>query len=304
MVNISNILSLYRFLSHPAPCDRRLILCLFILDIFLSPFLSYATGNYIELKPKQIKPGAAFMVRIRTDSNVRGEIRFNGSRYMLYREGDLLLSLIPSPIDMKPGTYPVSINLGKKEYTLSVRVIPYKFRTIELTLPESKVTLSPEDQKRVEREFILQRKIWEKFSARQWNGSFILPLDTEISTEFGVKRILNGKKISIHRGIDLKGKEGTPVRAINSGRAVLCRDLFYGGNTIIIDHGTGLYSIYMHLSGFNIKEGDTVKKGQIIGFVGKTGRVTGPHLHLSVKLNGMSINPLSLIDLIPEDQTI
>jgi murein DD-endopeptidase MepM/ murein hydrolase activator NlpD len=108
---------------------------------------------------------------------------------------------------------------------------------------------------------------------------------------------MNKKKTSVHRGTDFRGKTGTPVRALNSGTVVLSEDLFYGGNTLIIDHGMGLYSVYMHLSKFNTKKGEKVSKGDLVGFVGSSGRATGPHLHLSVKLNGISVNPESLFKL-------
>ena len=121
--------------------------------------------------------------------------------------------------------------------------------------------------------------------------------DTEISTEFGVKRIMNKKKTSVHRGMDFRGATGTPVKALNAGKVVLADDLFYGGNTLIIDHGMGLYSVYMHLSKINVAHGSRVGKGQLVGLVGSSGRATGPHLHLSVKLNGISVNPESLFKL-------
>ena len=97
--------------------------------------------------------------------------------------------------------------------------------------------------------------------------------------------------------MDFRGKTGAPVKAVNSGTVVLSQDLFYGGNTLVVDHGMGLYSVYMHMSGFNAKNGDKVLKEQVVGFVGSSGRATGPHLHLSVKLNGLSVNPESLFKL-------
>ena len=126
---------------------------------------------------------------------------------------------------------------------------------------------------------------------------FSHPTDTETSTLFGVKRIMNEVKTSVHRGMDFRGKTGTPVKAINSGTVVLTEDLFYGGNTLIVDHGMGLYSVYMHMSKFETKKGNQVSKGDVIGLIGSSGRVTGPHLHMSVKLNGISVNPESLFDL-------
>jgi murein DD-endopeptidase MepM/ murein hydrolase activator NlpD len=130
-----------------------------------------------------------------------------------------------------------------------------------------------------------------------WEGKFIAPLENEISTVFGTKRVMNEKWTSVHRGMDIRGKEGEQVRASNSGKVVLSEELFYGGNTLVLDHGQGIFSVYMHLSGFNVKSGDIVSKGDAIGLVGSSGRSTGPHLHFGVKVVGINVNPVSLMKL-------
>jgi murein DD-endopeptidase MepM/ murein hydrolase activator NlpD len=177
-------------------------------------------------------------------------------------------------------------------------VVKYKhFPVIKLTLPEASVFLSPEDMTRVEKDERLLRSIWSTESDRMWNEGFVLPLENELSTPFGTKRIINKKKISVHRGVDIKGKMGDEVKASNHGRVVLTEELFFGGNTVIIDHGTGIYSIYMHLSKFNVIPGDLVSKGDIIGFVGSSGRSSGPHLHFGLKVHGTNTNPVSFVKL-------
>jgi murein DD-endopeptidase MepM/ murein hydrolase activator NlpD len=130
-----------------------------------------------------------------------------------------------------------------------------------------------------------------------WKGKFIPPLSTSISSPFGVIRVINQGEDSRHRGVDYRGSKGKPIRAINTGIVVLSEELFYGGNTVMINHGGGVYSIYMHLSEFRVKEGDRIKKSDVIGLVGATGRATGPHLHLSVRVRGKSVNPESLFSL-------
>jgi murein DD-endopeptidase MepM/ murein hydrolase activator NlpD len=252
----------------------------------------------VEITPQNVIPGDVFLAKIQSDEPDTVEANFRGEQIIFsHGEAGLLIALVPVDINTPPKKYSISITEGEKKQSASVVVNPSTFKTINLTLPEGKVTLSPENQKRVEKEYILQKKIWSKSTRRSWQGQFMQPLDTEISTEFGVKRIMNKKKTSIHRGMDFRGKTGTPVKAVNSGTVVLSKDLFYGGNTLIVNHGMGLYSVYMHLSGFNVTEGNKVDNGQIIGFVGSSGRATGPHLHLSVKLNGISVNPESLFRL-------
>ena len=125
----------------------------------------------------------------------------------------------------------------------------------------------------------------------------MVPLKNDVSMGFGTKRIMNKKVVSVHRGVDIRGKDGEQIKASNSGRIVLAEELFFGGNTIIIDHGQGLYSIYMHLSKFNSELNDSVTRGDVIGYVGSTGRSTGPHLHFGVKVNTVNVNPFSLTKL-------
>ncbi len=248
--------------------------------------------------PREVKPGDAFLLTVEAAPAPRAEAVFRGKKIPLYAAPDnRLVALVPVGIDTPPGRYDVTVKRGDGEIKAPVTVMPHRFRTIKLTLPEEKVTLSPENLKRAAREAARLKKIWPETTARVWAGRFVPPTDTEVTEVFGVKRIMNEKKTSVHRGMDFRGKTGTPVRAINSGRVVLEDELFFGGNTLIIDHGTGLYSVYMHLSRFNVKEGEEVSAGQIIGFIGSSGRVTGPHLHMSVRLSGVSVNPESLFAL-------
>jgi murein DD-endopeptidase MepM/ murein hydrolase activator NlpD len=234
------------------------------------------------------------------------EAEFLGKRAGFYRDGSGgVITLLPVDIETGPGEHPVIIDYGDGERKIPVRVKPYTFETKKLTLPEEKVTLSVEDQKRADGEYLLLERLWKENTAKAWNGKFVSPTDTQVSEVYGVKRIMNEKKTSVHRGIDLKGKTGSPIWAINAGRVVLRQDLFYGGNTLVIDHGMGLMSVYMHLSGYNVPDSAEVRKGDVVGFVGMTGRATGPHLHMSVKLLGISVNPESLFSLdmiIPEYQ--
>ncbi len=124
-----------------------------------------------------------------------------------------------------------------------------------------------------------------------------MPLENEFSTAFGVKRIMNNVKESVHTGVDIRGKSGEPVRASNFGRVVLAGELFYGGNTVVLDHGQAIYSVYMHMSELRVAEGDLARKGEVLGLVGATGRATGPHLHYTVKVGPTSVNPVSITRL-------
>ncbi|MBI5846592.1 MAG: M23 family metallopeptidase [Nitrospirae bacterium] len=196
-----------------------------------------------------------------------------------------------------PGKRTVEIQVGAKKKRLPITVKRHVFPVIQLTLPPGKVTLSQEDSDRADREDKLLKSFWSQQSEKMWQGSFSLPLGNEISTQYGVKRIINNTNESIHRGIDIRGSEGEDVRASNSGKVIFAEELFYGGNTVVLNHGMGIFSVYMHLSGFNRKSGEGVSKGDVIGFVGSTGRSTGPHLHFGIKAQQLSVNPVSFAKL-------
>ena len=127
--------------------------------------------------------------------------------------------------------------------------------------------------------------------------NFIAPVDNVITSKFGKRRFINGNPRSPHMALDLRGVVGKEIFAPMAGKVVMAEEHFYGGNKIILDHGGGLFTAYSHLNKFNVEEGESVEQGAIIGFVGMTGRVTGPHLHWEVYLNEERINPELLVDL-------
>jgi murein DD-endopeptidase MepM/ murein hydrolase activator NlpD len=179
-----------------------------------------------------------------------------------------------------------------------VKVLRTQFGIQELTLPQEKVDLDPETLKRVEEE---QQQMLENLSSvredRLWKGPFVIPVQGKVAGTFGLKRVINGQPRNPHSGEDIYAPEGTAVAASNHGVVKLTGDFFFSGKSIVIDHGLGVFTMYFHLSEIFVKEGEPVPKGQTIGLVGSTGRVTGPHLHWGARLNGARVNPLSLIKL-------
>lgn len=251
----------------------------------------------VDVVPREVSPGDVFLLRARFEKPASDVpvADFAGRKTAFSQDAEtLFIALLAVDIDTSPGNYPVTISAGGETRSIQVKIKPYRFPTKKLTLPEEKVTLSPEDLKRAETEKELMDSTLSTISGRQWKERFSVPTGTAVSEDFGVKRIMNEKTTSIHRGTDYRGETGTPVKAVNSGTVVLREDMFFGGNTVVIDHGMGLFSIYMHLSGFRVEKGDKVSKGQVIGLMGMTGRATGPHLHFGVKLQGVSVNPMSL----------
>ncbi len=173
-----------------------------------------------------------------------------------------------------------------------------QFPEEHLTVPEKMVEFPTRILKRVRAD---QRAIKTAVSAVTprplFNGPFLMPVDDIIKSEFGLRRFFNGRPRSPHSGVDIRAKTGEPISATNSGRVVLVRNCYLSGNTVVIDHGLGLYSIYAHLNSVRVKQGEIVKKGDIIGAAGMTGRATGPHLHWGASLLGERLNPLTLLKL-------
>lgn len=167
-----------------------------------------------------------------------------------------------------------------------------------LTLADdSKVNLSARDLKRVSKESAQIHKLWRLRSPRAWSGSFRHPLDEKpAGGRFGSLRIINDQPRNPHSGADYGAAKGTPVHAANAGKVVLADNHFFAGNSIFIDHGDGLISMYFHLDRILVKPGQRVKKGDIIGKVGATGRASGPHLHFGVNYRGARVNPTSLLE--------
>jgi len=129
------------------------------------------------------------------------------------------------------------------------------------------------------------------------SGPFILPHDGRMAPNFGERRVYNNVPRSTHSGVDIAAPAGDPVRASNTGRVVLARELYFSGNTVILDHGLGLFTLYCHFSRIHVRRGDLVQKGDVIGFVGSTGRSTGPHLHWGARILRSRVDPLALLNL-------
>ncbi len=276
----------------------------FLFSSLLVLLTCTSTGAFqADIFPSRVNQGDAFAIRVRGVNSPEQPSAFsNGGRIPLTQCGeDCFIGVAAVAIDTKPGTDRIQLQAGGGIRYLKLVVKRVRFPRKDLHLPDEKVFLSPEDMERVKREEQKLKLLWQQETGRLWEGNFILPLDNRISTAFGVKRVLNRRKTSVHQGIDIKGREGEEVRAANTGKVILAEDLFFGGNTVVLDHGQGIYTTYMHLSGFKIKCGDIVSKGESIGYVGSSGRSTGPHLHFAVKIIQVSTNPLSLVRLKLQD---
>ena len=253
----------------------------------------------VTVAPKIIKQGDAFVVSVRgaassalpTATVGQNEIRFSrcGER--------CFVGIGAVSYDTRAGLYRIKVMAGKQKRNIQLTVKKAAFRTASLSLPHEMTSISPTDLEIIREENILLNSLFLTVSERAWDGPFMIPVDNTIVMPFGTKRIMNKTWSSVHRGVDIRGSEGDEVRASNNGRVALARSLFLGGNTVILDHGQGIHTIYMHLSRTHVVTGDSVSKGDVIGFIGSTGRATGPHLHFGIKISNISVNPLSVLEL-------
>jgi murein DD-endopeptidase MepM/ murein hydrolase activator NlpD len=179
-----------------------------------------------------------------------------------------------------------------------VRVERADYRTVSLSVPDQFTEPDPETLARIQEEQALKKEIFARVTlTRLWSGSFAAPIESVITSEFGVHRKFNRKVRSIHQGLDLRADTGSPVGAMNSGVVILAREMFYEGGFVVIDHGQGLLSLYMHLSEIRVNEGDSVARQQIIALSGGTGRATAPHLHVGIRWQGIYIDPAVLLSM-------
>jgi murein DD-endopeptidase MepM/ murein hydrolase activator NlpD len=207
-------------------------------------------------------------------------------------------------VEVAPGNYPLTIDVELKDGShralhedVAVTEAPYE--KVPLSVPDKFVEPDAAALKKIAADKIVKDKAFANSSTKpEWSGNFLPPLHhAPESDSFGNQRLFNGKLASVHRGLDYHAKQGTPVAAINSGRVVLARPLYYEGGCVVIDHGLGLMSVYMHLSKINVAVGKRVGRGQIIALSGASGRATGPHLHLGIRWEGSYLDAVKLFKL-------
>jgi len=280
-----------------------LVFCIFQLGHVAQAGISGVAPFQLKISAKRLFPGDVFQISIQGRKPIREvEASFTDRKILFYasNDGKAWNALVGIDLETKAGRHlvkgSISLKDGRSEiFERGLQILPKDFPTQRITVDEKFVTLSPEDSKRAAEEGKKTEAIWAKVSLEKfWQGRFLVPVESELTSGFGRRRVVNNQPRSPHSGVDLKAATGTPIQAANRGRVVLAEELFFTGNTVIIDHGLGLYTYYAHCSKLEVQVGEEVKKGQVIGEVGSTGRVTGPHLHWACRLNGARVNPLNL----------
>jgi hypothetical protein len=219
---------------------------------------------------------------------------------------DVWQGLVGIDLNTKPGDHAVTIVVRTGSSTLTrthtLAVSPKRFRTRWLKVPPQFVTPPESVRARIEAEAKRVSAIMATTTpVRLWNGPFVRPVPGPVISPFGALSVLNGTPGSRHAGADLQAAEGTPIQAPAAGQVMLAADLYFSGKTVIIDHGLGLISLLAHLSEIRVREGARVARGDEVGTVGSTGRVTGPHLHWTVRVVGARVDPMSLLAVLGPD---
>jgi murein DD-endopeptidase MepM/ murein hydrolase activator NlpD len=260
-------------------------------------------GVGVTARARALQPGEVVLLTITTTSAVETvEARVFDREVLPWRIDDTTWqALVGIDLDTAPGSYTVTVDAGaaggRARYDLDV--VGKEFRTRRLTVAPSFVDPPPEVQDRIVRDATRLNAIYRNAAPRpEWTGGFVRPVPHEANSAFGSRSIFNGQPRSPHSGADFLSPAGTPIGAPNAGRVVLADDLYYTGGTVVIDHGLGVISVLAHLSAIDVSEGTRVDPGDVVGKVGATGRVTGAHLHWTLRVGGIRVDPLSMLDLL------
>jgi murein DD-endopeptidase MepM/ murein hydrolase activator NlpD len=264
-----------------------------------------APALQVRVVPPTARQGDTVLVFVGGTRGARDVEGSLGSQHLaFFPYGAEYAALAGVDLEARPGKVPWRIGLvdgagtpRKAAGTLTIR--PGGFPVQRLTLPDKMVNLDPESERRAANEALRLRALYDTVSPeRLWRGPFTRPVAGRKPGEgFGSRRIINGQPRMPHSGIDFSADRGTPVVASNRGRVALLGEFFFAGRLVALDHGLGLYTLYFHLDGVSVTEGQVVERGQTVGTVGTTGRSTGPHLHFAAQLGRARVNPPELFAL-------
>jgi murein DD-endopeptidase MepM/ murein hydrolase activator NlpD len=279
-----------------------------------TPLSTYDCGHNVTLHLSTPDPtqGSLLLLELRSSTQPVTEIKatWDNREIPFWQEADekspaVWRALLGVDLELKPENYLLTLTAKAESAeeipcTATIDVKESKFATESLKVAPNFVEPNPEQLARAEAERQRLRAIFATITPeRLWDGSFHYPLTGVTSGgNFGKRRILNGKAGSPHSGVDFPAPTGTPVYAPQRGRVALAEPLYFSGNTVVLDHGLGLYTLYAHFESISVQQGDLVDTGTLLGMVGATGRVTGPHLHWGATVNRARTNPLQLISIL------
>ena len=267
-------------------------LALWAAPVLAAPGLSlHAPGN--------VARGDAFEVVVQSTSPVQDvTVHWRGKPYtvpaLAERTGHVARILLAVPVDedAKTKALPLSVLVGGKEVQKNILLFSKPRPVQKLTVDKKYVDPPAHEMERIKADREKVRVAMAAFTPRRpWQLPLYRPVPGEVSSLFGLRRVFNEQPRGVHRGLDLRGTEGTPIAALADGTVVLADNLYFSGNAVYVDHGQGVYSAYLHMSQSHVQPGQSVRRGETLGLVGATGRVTGPHLHLTLLVQGVHVDP-------------
>jgi murein DD-endopeptidase MepM/ murein hydrolase activator NlpD len=263
--------------------------------LFTTVVVSLAAQANPQLPEQRIVPGGVAILDL-GPAPQKPKASFNGKTVMVLGDASNWTAVVGIPLAAQPGTEVVSVQ-GAGPAQRSITIEPMQYAEQRLNVAPGKVDLSKKDLARHEREREHQAKVIATFTEKPpATLRMLVPTEGRRSSSFGLRRIFNGQSRNPHSGMDIAAPNGTQVRAPLAGKVIDTGDYFFNGNTVWIDHGAGLLTLYCHLSAIHVKPGDVVAASDLIASVGSTGRSTGPHLHWSVMLNRTMVDPALFIE--------
>jgi len=249
---------------------------------------SACAAHAADLPKASLVPGGVFITPVEGSPDQAPTVTYDGNRVLVLRSNDRWLAVVGIPLSTKLGQASVLVN----EAAVAFNVVNKQYPTQSLKVAPGKVDLSPEDEKRTSEESARIKAALATYSSNVPSSLRLLqPVPGVRSSSYGSRRIFNNEPRNPHTAMDIAAATGTPIKAAADGKVIETGDFFLPGNTVIVDHGEGLITMYCHLSKIDVKVGDELKRGDVLGKVGATGRVTGPHLHWAVALNQTFVDP-------------
>ncbi len=266
---------------------KRVVLLLYIASFLSISSWVYAVQSYSV-------PGGVSVVPLDVTSSLPPVVHYRERRVLVSRADNGWQAVVGIPLNVKPGVHQLIVKSeNSKKQMVRFKVNPKEYEEEYITIKnKNKVSPDKKSMERIGREKKQMGKAYRTWSdVSDMNLNFDLPVKAVRSSPFGLKRFFNNQPRKPHSGIDIAAPEGTPIHAPATGKVILTGDFFFNGNSVFIDHGQGLITMYCHMARIDVQEDQVIERGAVLGTIGQTGRATGPHLHWSVSLNKTRVNP-------------
>jgi murein DD-endopeptidase MepM/ murein hydrolase activator NlpD len=281
----------------PGFIARPLIGAALALCLAVPVFAAAPPDSYIARALNKPVPGGVAVVDLGTGSDAPKALYQSKPVLVVKEQGSRWLAIVGVPLTVKPGSQQLVAKDASGSRNLAFVVDSKKYPEQRITLKNQRqVNPNPDDLKRIEGELAVQVQAYRSFSPGTPSNLILdKPVNGPLSSKFGVRRFFNGEERNPHAGLDFAVPAGTPIKSPAAGKVILIGNYFFNGNTVFVDHGQGFISMFCHMSKIDVKVGDAVPRGGVVGRVGSTGRATGPHMHWNVSLNDARVDPAIFI---------